>query len=160
MAKNESGYSVFKGNEIRGAGCPTVITAITFPKAQNGFGGEFYIFLKGREHKFLEKKVSYNLCKDAEEFEAIDREFIEQEILGRAKFALSSYLTEIYENTDNVFYLQSQYDLSQADEKELLRVWFEGRFKEEILKISNESSCYPLKNLLNGYKNIPHLIFE
>ncbi|BCA79060.1 hypothetical protein [Desulfuromonas sp. AOP6] len=161
MARKESSYSVFKGNDIRGAGCPTVITAISFPKFNSGtFLGEIYVFLRGREYKFLEEEITYQLCKEAEEFEAIDREFMEQEILGRARFALSLYLTEIYENTNNLFYLQSQYDLRQVDDKELLRVWFEGRFKNEIIKISQESSCSPLKKLLTSYRDIPHLVFD
>jgi hypothetical protein len=108
----------------------------------------------------LEEKITYHLCKEAEELEAIDREFMEQEVLGRARFALSSYLTEIYEKTNNMFYLQSQFNLNKVDERELLRVWFEGRFKKEILKIANESPCYPLKTIFSSYNNMPHLVFE
>lgn len=159
MIKNEESVVVYVGNEIRGAGTPIVVTTISFQKFKSfTFIGEFYIFLRGKENKFIDKIITYELCRELEELEKIDRDFMEKEIFGRAKEELSLYLNEVYGKTQNPHYLQSQYVLEKTEEKELMGIWFSGKFNDEIVKISKSKNCRKLKKLLQDYQKFPYLI--
>ena len=150
---------IYKGNEVRGAGTPTVVTTINFEKFKSEiFIVEVFIFLMGIDNKFIERSITYQLSNDFDEFEEIGTGLIENEPLNRAKQELSLYLSELFEQTKNNHYLQSQYSLEKTGEEELLHVWFSGKFKDEINTISKTTKCNQLKNLLESYQRHPHLI--
>ena len=161
MINKEENISIYEGNEIRNIGTPLIVTAISFPKYEvDQFVGEYYIFLRNRERKFLKKIISYQFSEEFIETKEISNDFLKDEVLSRAKARLSDHLSELYEKTKNIFYLETQFVLKAADERKLLRLWMSGKNKNEIISIMNDTGCAKLRKLLNKYQSVPYITVE
>lgn len=161
MINKEENISFYEGNEIRNLGIPLIVTAISFPKYEvDKFVGEYYIFLRDKERKFLRNKITYQFSEEFIETEEISNDFLKAEVLSRVKAHLSDYLSEIYEKTKNPFYLEAQFVIEDTDERELLRLWISGKNKNEIILIMENTDCTKLRELLNRYQSLPYIIVK
>lgn len=146
----ESEFFVYHDSTILGAGSPTIVTTISV-LASHEFKAEFYIFLEGREPVYYEGKFEYDLCKEPEDMTPVDKQFMIDEILGRAKEKLYEHLYELYEKTGTDYNLKISFEPKLASNEHLYGVWFRGKFKVQIEGIARDSGCYALKQLLQAY---------
>ena len=108
--------------------------------------------MEGRDPVYYEGKLEYDLCKEPEDMTPVDKQFMVDEILGRAKDKLYEHLYALYEKSGSDLYLKLVFELTPTSEEDLYGVWFRGKFKNQIENIARDSGCYSLRRLLQTYQ--------